>query len=110
VQAFVADITQDQLSQQLPGPCVDFCSMVFVLSAVTPDKMPQVGRGGDSNCQTADWIYCITAVWSLWFVMMWYVTCHHRLHNGPLNKLHQQYKLKTSCLAGWQIFYKCMIL
>jgi hypothetical protein len=27
---------------QLPGPCVDFCSMVFVLSAVTPDKMPQV--------------------------------------------------------------------
>jgi methyltransferase-like protein 6 len=42
VEAFVADITADQLSQQLPGACVDYCSMVFVLSAVTPDKMPQV--------------------------------------------------------------------
>eukprot|EP00882_Tetradesmus_deserticola_P023439 GHRQ01025505.1.p1 GENE.GHRQ01025505.1~~GHRQ01025505.1.p1 ORF type:complete len:293 (+),score=136.66 GHRQ01025505.1:102-980(+) len=41
VEAFVADITQTQLAQQLPGPCVDYCSMVFVLSAVAPEKMPQ---------------------------------------------------------------------
>jgi hypothetical protein len=46
VTAFVADITEHEgpgaLSEQLPGPCVDFCSMVFVLSAVAPHKMRQV--------------------------------------------------------------------
>jgi hypothetical protein len=46
VTAFVADITQHEgpgaLSQQLPGPCADFCSMVFVLSAVAPHRMRQV--------------------------------------------------------------------
>jgi hypothetical protein len=26
------------------SPCVDYCSMVFVLSAVAPHKMRQVGR------------------------------------------------------------------
>jgi hypothetical protein len=61
VKAFVADITQDQLGQQLPGPCVDFCSMVFVLSAVTPEKMPQVG--------------CIT------FVTLYVIMLFHRQGN-----------------------------
>jgi methyltransferase-like protein 6 len=42
VKAFVADITADPLLEQLPGRVVDFCSMVFVLSAVAPEKMPQV--------------------------------------------------------------------
>jgi len=45
VTAFVADITQHEgpgaLGQQLPGPSVDYCSMVFVLSAVAPQKMRQ---------------------------------------------------------------------
>lgn len=46
VSAFVADITQHEgpgaLLQQLPGPVIDYCSMVFVLSAVAPHKMRQV--------------------------------------------------------------------
>eukprot|EP00775_Hariotina_reticulata_P012672 gene12672-12799_t len=41
VKAFVADITADPLLGQLPGPVIDYCSMVFVLSAVAPEKMPQ---------------------------------------------------------------------
>lgn len=59
VTAFVADITQHEgagaLSQQLPGPVVDFCSMVFVLSAVAPHKMRQVGL--ELLCsRTSEWL------------------------------------------------------
>lgn len=42
VAAFVADITTDELQQHVPARSVDYCSMVFVLSAVAPEKMPQV--------------------------------------------------------------------
>lgn len=47
VRAFVADITSDSLSAELPGRPVDFCSMVFVLSAVAPAAMPQVHACAD---------------------------------------------------------------
>lgn len=46
VTAFVADITQDvgpgRLAARLPGACVDYCCMVFVLSAVAPQHMRAV--------------------------------------------------------------------
>lgn len=41
--AFVADITKDPLVQQVPAGGVHYCTMVFVLSAVAPAHMPQVG-------------------------------------------------------------------
>ena len=42
MHAFVADITCDDLKAEVPAKAVDFCTMVFVLSAITPAKMPQV--------------------------------------------------------------------
>ena len=42
MHAFVADITCDDLRQEVPGEAVDICTMVFVLSAITPAKMPLV--------------------------------------------------------------------
>ena len=41
IHAFVADITADKLSAEVKMP-VDFCTMVFVLSAIAPAKMPAV--------------------------------------------------------------------
>ncbi|KAL0034409.1 hypothetical protein WJX79_000775 [Trebouxia sp. C0005] len=40
MHAFVADITCDDLSAEVPVSSVDMCTMVFVLSAITPAKMP----------------------------------------------------------------------
>lgn len=42
MHAFVADITCDDLTTEVPAEAVDICTMVFVLSAITPAKMPQV--------------------------------------------------------------------
>ena len=43
VHAFVADITRPgALAGPVPAGMVDTCMLVFVLSAVTPEKMPQV--------------------------------------------------------------------
>lgn len=42
MHAFVADITCDDLSAEVPVSSVDMCTMVFVLSAITPAKMPAV--------------------------------------------------------------------
>lgn len=42
MHAFVADITCDDLRAEVPAEAVDICTMVFVLSAITPAKMPQV--------------------------------------------------------------------
>ena len=42
VHAFVADLTQTTLTDSVPAGAVDFCSLIFVLSAVDPRKMPQV--------------------------------------------------------------------
>ena len=42
MHAFVADITSDDLKADVPVGSVDICTMVFVLSAITPAKMPLV--------------------------------------------------------------------
>ena len=42
VHAFVADLTNTSLTDSVPAGTVDFCSLIFVLSAVDPSKMPQV--------------------------------------------------------------------
>ena len=42
-RAFVADITQPgALAGGVPGGAADVCTLVFVLSAISPEKMPQV--------------------------------------------------------------------
>ena len=41
VQAFVADITSDKLAAWVSEESVDICTMIFVLSAISPDKMEQ---------------------------------------------------------------------
>lgn len=42
VHAFVADLTCDELTASVPPASVEICTMVFVLSAIAPAKMPQV--------------------------------------------------------------------
>lgn len=42
--AFVADITQDDLSAHVKLGSIDFCTMIFVLSAISPEMMPQAIR------------------------------------------------------------------
>ncbi|KAL2551625.1 S-adenosyl-L-methionine-dependent methyltransferase superfamily protein [Forsythia ovata] len=42
VNAFVCDLTVDDISQQISPSSVDIVTMVFVLSAVAPEKMPVV--------------------------------------------------------------------
>ncbi|KAI4377833.1 hypothetical protein MLD38_015405 [Melastoma candidum] len=42
IDAFVCDLTADDLSQFVPPASVDIVTMIFVLSAVSPEKMPLV--------------------------------------------------------------------
>lgn len=42
INAFVCDLTSDNLSQHIAPASVDLVTMVFVLSAVSPEKMPLV--------------------------------------------------------------------
>ncbi|EIE22455.1 S-adenosyl-L-methionine-dependent methyltransferase [Coccomyxa subellipsoidea C-169] len=42
VHAFVADLTADDLASNVPEASIDFCTLIFVLSAIDPSKMPQV--------------------------------------------------------------------
>lgn len=42
VSAFVCDLTVDDLSKQISPASVDVVTMIFVLSAVSPEKMPLV--------------------------------------------------------------------
>ncbi|GLT25602.1 hypothetical protein SLA2020_007230 [Shorea laevis] len=42
VSVFVCDLTMDDLSKQVPPTSVDIVTMIFVLSAVSPEKMPLV--------------------------------------------------------------------
>lgn len=42
MHAFVADITRDRLSLEVAEETIDICTMVFVLSAISPAKMKQV--------------------------------------------------------------------
>ncbi|KAJ6406543.1 hypothetical protein OIU84_010118 [Salix udensis] len=42
VNAFVCDLTVDDLSKEIPPSSVDIVTMIFVLSAVSPEKMPLV--------------------------------------------------------------------
>ena len=42
VHGFVADLTQAVLTDHVPAGTVDFCSLIFVLSAINPGKMPKV--------------------------------------------------------------------
>lgn len=39
VRAFVADLTADDLIANVPEASVDFCTLIFVLSAMDPAKM-----------------------------------------------------------------------
>lgn len=39
VNAFQCDLTQDQLTNNIPECSVDLATLIFVLSAVHPDKM-----------------------------------------------------------------------
>ena len=43
ITAFVADVTSDRLSAHIPPATVDICTMVFVLSAISPQRMKQAG-------------------------------------------------------------------
>lgn len=43
IKAFVADITQHDLTQSIPER-VDMATLIFVLSAIHPAKMPQALR------------------------------------------------------------------
>ncbi|GMG99126.1 hypothetical protein Nepgr_000966 [Nepenthes gracilis] len=42
INAFVCDLTSDDLSKQIVPSSVDIVTMIFVLSAVSPEKMPLV--------------------------------------------------------------------
>ncbi|BDA43460.1 probable tRNA N(3)-methylcytidine methyltransferase METTL6 at N-terminal half [Coccomyxa sp. Obi] len=42
VHAFVADLTADDLTSNVPEASVDFCTLIFVLSAIDPNKMAKV--------------------------------------------------------------------
>ncbi|EXB57651.1 hypothetical protein L484_002998 [Morus notabilis] len=42
VSAFVCDLTADDLTDNIPPSSVDIVTMIFVLSAVSPEKMPLV--------------------------------------------------------------------
>lgn len=42
VHAFVADLTGDDLTSNVPEASVDFCTLIFVLSAIDPTKMEKV--------------------------------------------------------------------
>ncbi|KAL9230397.1 hypothetical protein vseg_005758 [Gypsophila vaccaria] len=42
INAFVCDLTSDDLSKQIAPSSVDIVTMIFVLSAVSPEKMPSV--------------------------------------------------------------------
>lgn len=42
VKAFVADVTRDDLQDNISPASVDVCTMVFVLSAISPTKMHNV--------------------------------------------------------------------
>ncbi|CAK9136654.1 unnamed protein product [Ilex paraguariensis] len=42
VNAFVCDLTADDLNKQIPSSSIDIVTMIFVLSAVSPEKMPLV--------------------------------------------------------------------
>jgi len=42
LRAFVADITTDRLADEVGVGSVDICTMIFVLSAISPSKMKQV--------------------------------------------------------------------
>lgn len=42
VSAFVCDLTVDDLSKEISPSSIDIVTMIFVLSAVSPDKMPLV--------------------------------------------------------------------
>ncbi len=45
VTAFVADIAAADLTLHVPAASIDLCTMVFVLSAISPDQMGQVSAG-----------------------------------------------------------------
>ena len=38
----LCNLTQSVLTDHIPAGSVDFCSLIFVLSAIDPSKMPQV--------------------------------------------------------------------
>ncbi|KAK7290964.1 hypothetical protein RIF29_05781 [Crotalaria pallida] len=42
VSAFVSDLTVDDLCEEIPPSSVDIVTMIFMLSAVSPEKMPLV--------------------------------------------------------------------
>lgn len=52
VHAFVADLTVDDLRQNVPAAAVDICTLIFVLSAIDPSKMPQVWQPHALQCQS----------------------------------------------------------
>ena len=49
VHPFVCDITREPLSDHVPRGTVDVCTMVFVLSAVSPEKMSDALRNVSST-------------------------------------------------------------
>ena len=51
VHAFVADLTDATLTDSVPAGTVDFCCLIFVMSAIDPSRMPQV------RMQTAEHVF-----------------------------------------------------
>ena len=59
MHAFVADITCDDLRANVLPRSVDICTMVFVLSAITPAKMPAVRACFQTSCSRLfSLLYC----------------------------------------------------
>ena len=71
-KAFQCDLTSDPLTDQVPQESVDLVLLIFVLSAVTPGKMPAVVNNIAKVCHTIDsrarvivMLYYIYGVWAI---------------------------------------------
>ena len=69
IHAFVADITCHDLRAEVPARSVDICTMVFVLSAITPTKMPAVRAACCcSSCSMVNALSCVSLRMDLLYI------------------------------------------
>ena len=53
----MADLTADDLASNVPEASIDFCTLIFVLSAIDPSKMPQVHPHCNLVCEDARCVF-----------------------------------------------------